>query len=335
MNKPYSKPLHLYRALLREASYLFNPTLQDFHTEHIRWSFRRQLSPTKLSRHRAPAVSIPGLPTQYESQQLRRGRHYLYILQRANQGYRGALGNVLKMAYARKGKRRRALLREIMAPDPDASESSLSPASAFSEEWQPPAKFNMLLKKQRGIHTYLDRGGTIKPMPKIPAKNKSGKPFPQRRVKNIIKAWYAKHANLLLPPLSEEEWLKVYKTGTDGKENPRQATSARRPVATVSVFALPNTPGTREVTHFHDILTPSPQLTKPKVPNRIRKIIGNPHKMTPRFLRRIMLRTVIQNTPVILADTHSGKLASRWDAAGTKRYEPGKISESQKLLLFD
>lgn len=334
MNNLHRNPVHLYRALLREASYLFNTTLQDFHTQHIRWSFRRQLSPSKLSRHGVPDLGVSSLPTQYETQQLRRGRQYLYVLQRANQGYKGALANVLRMAYARKGKRRRELLKDITTPDPVTSEPSSDPSTP-PQEWQPPAKFSMLLKKQKGVHNYLDRGGTIKPMPVIPKKNRYGKPFPKSRARNMIRTWYAKHANLLLPPLSEKEWLEAYQSATDSKQSPKEATMTRRPAATAAVFAPFHAAGIREYAELQDFVVMSSQVGRPKISNTARGIIGNPHKMTPRFLRRMMLRTVVQNTPVVLADPESGKLAPRWDSTGTKHHKPRNTSETQQLLLFD
>jgi len=238
------------------------------------------------------------------------------------------------MAYARKGKRRRELLKEITTPDPATSEPS-SDLSAVSQEWQPPAKFSMLLKKQKGVHNYLDRGGTIKPMPNIPVKNRYGKPFPKSRSRNMIKAWYAKHAHLLMPPLTEKEWLDVYQSATDTKQNPKEAKSNRRPAATATVFAPLHTAGTRDYADLQDTVLMSSQVGKPKISNSARRIIGNPHKMTARFIRRMLLRTVIQNTPIVLADPESGKLAPRWDSTGTKHHRPVNASETQQLVLFD
>jgi len=151
----------------------------------------------------------------------------------------------------------------------------------------------------------------------------------------MIKAWYAKHAHLLMPPLTEKEWLDVYQSATDTKQNPKEAKSNRRPAATATVFAPLHTAGTRDYADLQDTVLMSSQVGKPKISNSARRIIGNPHKMTARFIRRMLLRTVIQNTPIVLADPESGKLAPRWDSTGTKHHRPVNASETQQLVLFD
>ncbi|KAK5086566.1 hypothetical protein LTR05_003734 [Lithohypha guttulata] len=176
MNTPYRNPLHLYRALLREAGYLFDSASQDFHTQHIRCSFRRQKDRRDATQH-----GESSLPSQELSHQLKRGRKYLYMLQRANEGYSGAVKNVLKATYALKGKRRRNMMKELMIPQSVES-------AEYSKDWQPPPKFTMIMNCQSKVHRFLEAGKLIPP-PVIPDKNKQQKPFPKVRIKGIIKRW--------------------------------------------------------------------------------------------------------------------------------------------------
>ena len=334
MTAPCRNPLHLYRALLRESSYLFHPAAQEFHHRHITWSFRRQQVKEAEPRATSDHDGLLPLLSKNESRQMRRGRRYLYMLQRANQGYTGAVLNVLKMTFARKGKRRRELLKEIMAPSPadimGPDQGAPSP-TLFSRHWRPPAKFTMLLRSQSKLQSFLDARGRIKPQPKVPERNRWNKPFPESRIKGMMREWYAKHADTLLPPLEEQEWLAIYKTATDPARSNWNVPQRRRQ-ASVPVFA--SMPGSSDLFDISSLVKTSPQAVEPQHSKRISAILRNPHHLTPRYMRRMMVRT-LQNIPTPLANPDTGKLAMRWESGIKPRKEPGTCTDSQKITLFD
>jgi len=334
MTVPYRNPLHLYRALLRETSYLFHPAAQRFHGQHITWSFRRQQAKEGTVRAKGAQDGLLPFPSKDESQRMRRGRRYLYMLQRANQGYAGAVLNVLKMTFARKGKRRRELLKEIMAPSPAdimAPDQGASSPTRYSQDWRPPAKFTLLLRSQHKLQSFLDARGRIKPQPKVPKKNRWNKPFPKSRIKSMMREWYAKHADTLLPPLEEQEWLGIYKTATDPAMS-KWNVPKRRPQGSVPVYA--STTALPELLDVGSLASTSPQAVEPQYSTRVGAILRNPHHLTPRYLRRMMAR-ILQNTPTPLASSETGKLAMRWESGIRPRREPSTCTESQKITLFD
>jgi len=255
------------------------------------------------------------------------------MLQRANQGYVGAVQNVLKMTFARKGKRRREMLKEIMAPAPAdamAPDQGSGTSTNYSKEWRPPAKFTMLLRSQSKVQDYLDARGKIKPQPKVPKKNNWNKPFPQSRVKNVMRKWYAKHADTLLPPLQEKEWLDIYKAATRSTIMKRDVPK-RRPQGVVPVYATTTAdPGLFAI---DSLVRTSPQTIEPQRSRRVGAKLQNPHRLTPRYLRRMLTRT-LQNTPTPLAHPKTGVLALRWESGVTPRRKPAVCTDSQKVTLF-
>lgn len=89
----------LFRATLRECSYLPDPIARDYMREHVVHRYRR----SRISHRSDPDLA-------------RSARHGLSVLQRANQGYQRPLEKVLFMSYGRTGKRRHELLAELMKP---------------------------------------------------------------------------------------------------------------------------------------------------------------------------------------------------------------------------
>lgn len=256
------------------------------------------------------------------------------MLRRANQGYSGPLHNVLKMTFARKGKRRREMLKRIMAPEsanPLAPDQGLSSPTAYSKDWRPPSLFTVLLRSQNKLQGYLDARGRIKPQPKVPEKNRWNKPFPQSRIKSMMRKWYAKHADTLLPPLQEQEWLNIYKAATDSAQAQWDVPKRRSP-GNVPVFA--RTTDSPDLFDISSLVMTSPQAVEPQHSKRIAAILRNPHHLTPRYKRRALVR-ILQNTPTPLTHRDTGKVAMRWESGIEPPKKPTTCTESQKLTLFD
>ncbi|KAF5018230.1 hypothetical protein F66182_9793 [Fusarium sp. NRRL 66182] len=112
----YLPPLHLYRHMLRESSYL-PPTIQSAFTSLIRTRFRRHRKPDRLQdAHRAKAASA------------------LRKLRAANSGDKSRMENLLMESFGRIGARRRALLSDFLRKqgpsDSDALEALIQEADA-------------------------------------------------------------------------------------------------------------------------------------------------------------------------------------------------------------
>lgn len=330
---PCRNPVHLYRSLLREASYLFDPAAQTFHTEHIRWSFQRQRA-KQSSLHVQTQDGLSARLSQHDSKQLKRARQYLYMLERANKGYMTAVKNVLRMTYARKGKQKRLLVKDIMTP-PSANDPTVVAAPTMHDQnWRPPAKFSALLGNQNIVQTFMDRNNRrIKPIPKIPKKNRWNRPFPKSRIKGIMQKWYARHADLLMPPLQESQWLKIYEIAMRGIAATHFKIPKRRPVGSVPVFTEPEGHEAEWFDKIDSLIRTSAQ--RPQYSRKIRASIGNPHHMTNRFLRRMTQQAVLESTATVIVNPTTGKSAFRREAGMKPTAKPMQCTESQQLSLFD
>lgn len=150
----------------------------------------------------------------------------------------------------------------------------------------------------------------------------------------MAKKWYAKNAAIIQAPLTEAEWLMIYRKVTGQTEDAETFVQKRRQVAFARVFAIEDDePGLRDEVEF--LGCTSTQRGPPQQSRRIRSLLGNPHKFTRRFLRRIMQRTVLQASPTLVADVKTGKLAPRWDLGSKPHIQPQAVTLSQSLTMFD
>src|SRR5262249_20872833 len=111
-----TNPLHIYRALLRECTYLPDPIARDYLRKHVISSFRAYIP----SRPPKPPNAKPNLLTpERKTRALRRARHGLYTLQRANVGHTKSLLRVLCLSYGQTGARRHELLKPLLSLLPE------------------------------------------------------------------------------------------------------------------------------------------------------------------------------------------------------------------------
>ncbi|KAL6248093.1 hypothetical protein RBB50_005441 [Rhinocladiella similis] len=171
-----TNPTHLYRSLLREATYLPLPQCRTFIKNHITTSFRRYLP----KYHNQEPKSRSGNPITFERQTklLHRGRKFLSSLRRANEGYTAHVEKVLRMTYGRIGPRRYALLEPWLqtAPSPDDAQSSDQDSESKSgpnpgtEAGTDPEKGTPVQNTKRenkgGAKTQADEKGTPKAVDK-------------------------------------------------------------------------------------------------------------------------------------------------------------------------
>lgn len=332
---PRRNPIHLYRSLLREASYLFDPTARQFYDDYIRRSFRRaRTKPRDGVRHiKLVQDGWADLHNKEELKQLKRARQCLYTLERANQGYINSVKSVLKAAYSRVGVSRRIMMKKIMTPLAESDSTLPRPPTDYDEDWRPPSKFSVLLKSQKSVQKYVDRSSRkIKSFPTIPAQNRWNRPFPPSRVKGMIVDWYTRHANLLLPPLQETQWLEIYKAAMQGTKETHFKIPKRRPVGTVPVLTKAEDEIPQWSGIIDDLIRTASQ--KPQYTRKVRAAMGNPHHLTSRFLRRMTQQAVLGSTSTMIVDPSTGRSAVRWEPGVKPHAKASKPTESQRVSFF-
>ncbi|RVX75965.1 hypothetical protein B0A52_00322 [Exophiala mesophila] len=262
-----TNPLHLYRHLLREATYLPLPNVREYITEHIRQSFRRydkrQVSLNTISNTQDdPLPSIPSssslsppapfpspsqkpnsLTLQRQTTLLHNGRKFHSTLQRANAGYPRAMGKILRMSYGRTGRRRHELLDSYVAQTTRKTSTPLSPGPAkdkSSPDWKIPAAMDALMQSQMMHQHQIIRWGTNcrvrMPMKISPERNIRGDPVCKSRRKNMLHAWYLSNVRAVMAPLPEREYTALHRLVSG--EDPMPKPPTRRPRARVPVLVV-------------------------------------------------------------------------------------------------
>ena len=308
--------LHLFRALLRQSSYLPDPIAKNYMRQYVVSSYRNY-----APKHPKAKVEVP---PRRQIRLRRRGRKMLSVLERANQGYTKPLERVLLLSYGRIGKRRRELLQPLVAqpiPEDDAAVKNL-PAK-FSDQWEPPPTLLALLKnqmKQGPINSAKLRPRFKKPHPSIPKENIWGRPTPFRRRKNIRKEWYAKALDSVYPPLPGQEWelLQGLANGTI----PWSPAKRRR------------APETKDMPpEYPRNLDPEFLVTGPKKGFTFERVLrGRPHTITSRFMQRVWSRITVL-CPTMTWEPSRESWNIKW---GSSSFGPSPAVEQAKTSsIFD
>lgn len=320
MAVPMNDALHLYRALLRECTYLPDSQARIYLRDHVIRSYRNYL-PRNHSRRKviplAPQVAL-----------LRRGRKSLSVLQRANQGYLRPLQNVLFWTYGRKGRRRRELMDKLMEqeiPQNHEAVEALIATNRYTRHWTPPAMLMALLRSQARNTDSLDRivGGAqkLKPAPAIPEKNTWGRPMPEKRVKNLMRKWYAKQVDRLLPPLPEAE-VERLRALSDGKAGSMEGPIPRRKLVSVAT------------TERDPLLNERLLLEGPPQSHTFAAYVqGRPHQLSSRLLQRLWLN-IFSHVPVMTWDSAKEKWEVKWSVKDRARPQVKEVSDDRLEALF-
>ncbi|EXJ82508.1 hypothetical protein A1O3_06321 [Capronia epimyces CBS 606.96] len=337
-----TNPVHLYRALLRECTYLPLPRCRSYMKAHVTESFRRWLPNYTLGRtNTGREIDFPK-----QVKLLHRGRKVHSTLRRANEGYIGPLEKVFRLTYGRTGPRRHQLLeRFIAAPPqtkadetskPDASPTDDGPLAKYSKGWNPPPLMQALLASQAEHQHRFDRASNkykVKMRFSPPEKTTWGNPLPERRYKNLKHKWYLQNLKATLPPLPEPEYKELYDLVSGGSNFP--APIPRRPRACVAQEDEEREAATKQSSLI---------LVGPQPGSRAKDAVnGRPHKLTVRLLRRILARSVLMQTPLTRVriagpETSETGIVFRWDD-GQWQDEiddsmPKNSSQRQQDLLF-
>ena len=215
---------HLYRALLRETSYLPDPAarsyLRQYLPKRVRSSFNVKDIPKKDQRRRLSNVT-------------HHFRGFLRTLCLANAGRSDPLLHVLSMTYGRVGKRRHQLLKAIRETDvvalpgvPDDIKGKARPPAPLGPN------IMALAKSQTKVSEDVLQGPNIRRLdPQLPKNNIWERPLPKNRERNLIRAHQKDILSRLMPPLPQHEWQRLgdLATGVRRWEGPTR----RRPQGTV------------------------------------------------------------------------------------------------------
>ncbi|RAK97908.1 uncharacterized protein BO80DRAFT_179008 [Aspergillus ibericus CBS 121593] len=278
--------LHLYRALIRQCSYLPDPIA------------RVQMQAYILDRFRRSAAEEKELPLLRQQALRKSALSELSLLNRANDGYIKPLEKVLHLAYGRRGKRRHDLIEAFIPP----AKKGAHPVTDFSDGWEPPSHMVALLKAQNhnAMITLLNAGLYVKETtPSIPSENIWGKPLSESRRMNIRSRWYTKARGNMFPPLPDKE-LKLLEgliLGTTPWTPPKR----RKPVET-------------SPTHVDSDINLALFLEKgPQKGDTFEKYAdGRPHIITRRFMQRLWKRLSCL-IPRVKWDTKTRKPIFSWD----------------------
>ncbi|KAL4892452.1 hypothetical protein BDV59DRAFT_179986 [Aspergillus ambiguus] len=290
---PPKQWLHLYRSLLRECSYLPDPIARPYMHEYVVDRFRRYTDDRRPSFNR---------DLQRHHALYKTGLGKLKLLERANQGYSRHLEKVLRLAYGRKGKRRKALLDALVPPEVPANTAAvmelIQKARMYEDGWEPPSILMDLLKSQHnnGVIAQLNHRQVKHLEPSIPKANTWGRPVNMSRRKNIRQQWYMSVLESLLPPLPDAE-LEVLEGLISGRlqwkpPKKRAVLSIAPPQPSLDAEFL--TDGPRKGHTFRVYAN------------------GRPHNITRRFMTRLWKR-ISCLVPRMVLDPTGRKHVFMWD----------------------
>lgn len=315
------KTRHLLRALLREASYLPDANARTYFHHYIVSRFKAyQPKQNATASSYIEALQKPchksfrrrqtAIIEQRARPLLRKGQKALSFLRRANQGELSCVQKVLWLAYGRIGRRKYALLSDLLKPDPVTALGVVSCGSQptaplqtvyyskkrYLQFFDPPKALpnkkehvidisDSYARLRAVIRSQYQNGISINrelksPAFKTPINNVWQRRMPIRRARNNVKRWYAETMTRLLPPLPAEEWDSIYEMMLGVK---RISLIRPRPRALEHQHLL-QTESSEE--RFAHILSAGLALNKTSKADRPSSI-PRAHKINPRLMRRL------------------------------------------------
>lgn len=221
-------PLHLYRRLLREATYLPNPCAP----------YIRQQITTRFKKHKHDDPKI--LMTK---QRLRAAHTHLRSLRAANAGVLDHMTHILHLTLGRCGRRRRVLMvqqfRTNVQPDKNDTRPGFDRGMPVAlqrqtlhggqpipedwlDHWDIPKLAALMLSQHRHKFANLKPDLTARQLKiteeQIPPENALGRPFGAKAARSRLRKYYKKVIDKLSAPLPLEEWeaLRKLAKGEDG-----------------------------------------------------------------------------------------------------------------------
>jgi Complex 1 protein (LYR family) len=319
MAVPLTNALHLYRALLRECTYLPDSQARIYLRDHVIHSYRNYLPRNQKWRKEIPLSRQVAL--------LHRGRKGLSVLRRANEGYIKPLRNVLSWTYGRKGRRRRELMDKLVeqeVPQDDRTVDALSGSQKYSRNWMPPSLVMALLcsqAQQKDLDRVMVGSNNLEPTPAVAETNTWGRQMPEKRVKNLRRRWYAEQIDCLLPPLPEPEFERLQAL-SDRKLEVNEGPVPRRKRA----VGFPE--------KCNPLMSGKLLLEGPQKSHTFAAYAqGRPHHLTPRLLQRIWLN-IFNHVPLATWNSAKETWEVKWNASARARPHVKEASEDRLEALF-
>ena len=302
--------IHIFRALLRESTYLPDPAARDF--------IRRQ---TSFRFHKDKRKRYGNLDTQRKlaseesiRSSLKDAQGALKYLQRANAGHTRQISSILSMTYGRTGRKRHEFLANLRNPPPQKDLSSSDEVDQANDpvpDWgsaniSPPLE--ALIRSQAKRDSSLSSRGPIKRVaPEVPDQNAWGRPMPLKRVENIEKRWLADTLHRVLPPLPADEWerLRRLASGEEAWSGPVPRRKGR----------VGNVLDEGEKSHMTE------------------GGISRPHALTPRFMRRLWT-TVLAQCPKLEMGVGKNGWRVQWADVEKQRVLGLKAQTRASMAMF-
>ena len=323
--------LHLFRALLRECTYLPDPSARQFLHQHIVTRFHaNKARPHHQQNHRSKRMIAVWARRNFL---LKTAQKAYKTLCRANYGHYEPLHKVLALTYGRVGPRRHELMEQLTKPYPSpgmtqelteklrsSSTETTSKASAHAEKAQDREKrrayqadqqvphvtpqLNAVLRSQANLkEDLLPRKPLKRLQPQIPETDIWGRPTPIKRIRNLKRRWYADVLKRIMPPLPELEWELLRKKAF-GQLYVSRPLSRRGP--------------------SHDDNVGRKTYRSEEKMNR-------PHAIHPRFMRRLWT-SIFQQCPLIKEDPTK---PFGWEVIWSDVKAETKIGPSFRVVAFD
>ncbi|KAI9891403.1 MAG: hypothetical protein M1814_002722 [Vezdaea aestivalis] len=312
-------PLHLYRSILRQCSYLPDPESRTFFLSLVRQRAEKSRRITRLQSHQLRSL---------RQLKIRRdGKQLLSLLTRAANGCQNTLTKVLDYTYGRAGPRRRQLLSEITVFDtkPIISPKNNEKVQQLLQSRRPfragdCTPFLRISSQAQALAKSLTHKGKTK-VPRSPIRrlaptikepNANGYEYPKRRLKGDARRFRANLFRKLVPPLpqAEVERLHALATGVIKWEGLR----VRRPKA------YPVYKSNVSETDAVVAAIRSQKLPKPRL-----RYNDKPHRLTQRFMMRVWMQT-LQKVPLMNYSDHQQKWHVQWYDGRTGWFSPGERS---------
>lgn len=315
-------PRHIFRALLRQSTYLPDSAARSYFREYIIMRFRsynpRPPVPYSItSRLQEPSV---------KKNLLKQARSGLAFLQRANDGHPSQLEKALAMTYGRQGRRRRELLQEfIQEPSPGHNNLAHLVTSASSKDSSPSLHERMraLFKSQRVQRSQklsIPREIGIEPV--IPKTNSWGRPMPIRRARNIRKRWYAAVLQRMMPPLPEKEWVRLRDLSSGQLQWERPIPRRKKGTSNED----------KNINYSRSMASKLETLQSSKMRNW--ELKTNPHQLRPRFMRRVWAK-IFELSPLMTWDEIQGRWVVQWGKLHVNQKSTVVLEEVVNTSLFD
>ncbi|KAE8146716.1 hypothetical protein BDV25DRAFT_161954 [Aspergillus avenaceus] len=209
LSRPDVNPWKIYkwrsvcRSLLRQCTYLPDPCARSYMHDYIVSRFRRYVYQKRELWDEVVAERRKSL--------FKEATKTTILLFKASLGFTKPLEKILRLTYARKGRRKRELLDALVAPevpaDKAAVEKVIQQPERYGDDWQPPVIVMDLLKSQTS-NPLLPLLGfrQLKHLePVIPKACSWGGGIAESRRKRIRHQWYQDVLDHLLPPLPQED----------------------------------------------------------------------------------------------------------------------------------